>query len=75
VRVEGDALLLSIDPSQAASINPRLVSGGVDVSELRVSEQSLEDVFLELTETPQSPHPNPPPQAGEGNGRPAGGGK
>jgi ABC-type multidrug transport system ATPase subunit len=54
VRVEGDALLLSVDPSQAASINRRLVSDGVDVSELRVSEQSLEDVFLELTETPKT---------------------
>jgi ABC-2 type transport system ATP-binding protein len=54
VRVEGDALLVSVDPSQAASINRRLVSNGVDVSELRVSEQSLEDVFLELTETPKT---------------------
>src|SRR5438094_4264477 len=53
VRVEGEALLLSVDPSQAASINRRLVSDGVDVSELRVSEQSLEAVFLELTETSQ----------------------
>jgi len=53
VRLDGDALLLSVDPSQAASINRRLVSDGVDVSELRVSEQSLEAVFLELTETPQ----------------------
>jgi ABC-2 type transport system ATP-binding protein len=57
VRVEGDALLLSIDPAQAASINRRLVADGVDVSELRVSEQSLEDVFLELTETPTLPSP------------------
>src|SRR3989441_3284645 len=57
VRVEGDALLLSLDPSQAASINRRLVSDGVDVSELRVSEQSLEDVFLQLTETPTLPSP------------------
>jgi len=61
VRVEGDALFLSVDPLQAASINRRLVADGVDVSELRISEQSLEDVFLELTETP---HPDPPPQGG-----------
>ncbi len=54
VRVERDALLLSVDPSQAASINRRLVSDGVDVTELRVSEQSLEDVFLQLTETPKA---------------------
>ena len=55
VRVDGSALVLSVDPSQAASINRRLVADGVDVSELRVSEQSLEDVFLQLTENPQGP--------------------
>ncbi len=53
VKVVDNALVLSVDPSQAASINRRLVSDGVDVSELRVSEQSLEAVFLELTESPQ----------------------
>jgi len=52
VKVVDDALVLSVDPSQAASINRRLVADGVDVSELRVSEQSLETIFLELTETP-----------------------
>src|SRR6202045_4851246 len=55
IRVEGGTVLLSVDPSQAASINRRLVADGVDVSELRVSEQSLEDVFLQLTENPQGP--------------------
>jgi ABC-2 type transport system ATP-binding protein len=50
VKVADDALVLSVDPAQAASINRRLVSDGVDVSELRVSEQSLEALFLELTE-------------------------
>src|SRR4029077_1980042 len=54
VKVVDDAFVLSVDPSQAASINRRLVADGVDVSELRVSEQSLEAVFLELTETPQA---------------------
>ena len=63
VRVDGEALLVSVDPAQAASLNRRLVADGIDVGELRVSEQSLEDVFLQLTE---SPHPNPPPPAGEG---------
>jgi ABC-type multidrug transport system ATPase subunit len=52
VRVDGDAFVLSVEPSQAASINRRLVSDGVDVSELRLSEQSLEDLFLQLTENP-----------------------
>jgi ABC-type multidrug transport system ATPase subunit len=54
VKVVEDAFVLSIDPSQAASINRRLVADGVDVSELRVSEQSLEAVFLELTESTQA---------------------
>ncbi|MEA2635792.1 MAG: type transport system ATP-binding protein [Chloroflexota bacterium] len=63
VKVVDDALVLTVDPSQAASINRRLVSDGVDVSELRVSEQSLETLFLELTE---SPHPDALRQAGEG---------
>ena len=46
-------LAVTAGPSQAASLNRRLVADGVDVSELRVSEQSLEDVFLQLTEKPQ----------------------
>ena len=34
------------------------VPEGIDVSELRVSEQSLEAVFLQLTETPaEGPKP------------------
>ena len=66
VKVVDDALVLAVDPSQAASINRRLVADGVDVSELHVSEQSLEAAFLELTESSNSPHPDPSPQAGEG---------
>jgi ABC-2 type transport system ATP-binding protein len=50
VQVKDGIFSLSVDPSQAASINRRLVADGIDVSELRVSEQSLEDVFLQLTE-------------------------
>jgi ABC-2 type transport system ATP-binding protein len=51
-------LVLTVDPSQAASINRRLVADGIDVSELRASEQSLEDVFLDLTEkSPTLPAP------------------
>src|SRR2546421_5241633 len=52
VRVIDGVLAISVDPSQAAAINRRLVSEGIDVSELRVSEQSLEALFLQLTETP-----------------------
>ena len=57
VQVIDGTLVLSVDPSQAASINRRLVSEGIDVSELRVDEQSLEDVFLQLTEAPTLPSP------------------
>ena len=54
VQVWDGIFSLSVAPSQAASINRRLVADGIDVSELRVSEQSLEDVFLQLTETTTS---------------------
>ena len=43
------ALRLVVDPGRAAEINGKLVSAGVRVSELRPVEQSLEEVFLELT--------------------------
>ena len=57
VRVIDGSLVLTVDPAQAASINRRLVADGVDVSELRVDEQSLENVFLQLTEAPTLPTP------------------
>ena len=58
VHVADGVFNLAVDPSQAAAINRRLVADGVDVSELRVSEQSLEDVFLQLTEqAPTLPSP------------------
>jgi ABC-2 type transport system ATP-binding protein len=57
VRVIDGSLILTVDPAQAASINRRLVADGIDVSELRVDEQSLEDVFLQLTEAPTLPSP------------------
>jgi ABC-type multidrug transport system ATPase subunit len=70
VRVVDDSLVLTVDPAQAASINRRLVSDGIDVSELRVDEQSLENVFLQLTETP-----HPDPQGGKGSGASGGAGQ
>ena len=54
VEVRDGMLVLGVDPAQAASLNRRLVSDGVDVSELKASEQSLEDIFLQLTEKPAS---------------------
>jgi ABC-type multidrug transport system ATPase subunit len=48
---EGPAgtLVLKVDLGRAAEINSELVRAGVAVSELRSSERSLEDVFMELT--------------------------
>ncbi|MDP8940160.1 MAG: ABC transporter ATP-binding protein [Actinomycetota bacterium] len=43
-------LRLTIDPEKAAEINAKLVEAGLRVSELRPAEQSLEDVFLSLTD-------------------------
>jgi ABC-2 type transport system ATP-binding protein len=57
VRVVDGSLFITVDAAQAASINRRLVSNGIDVSELRVEEQSLENVFLQLTEAPTQPSP------------------
>jgi ABC-type multidrug transport system ATPase subunit len=55
VRATDNQFTLTVDPAQAASINRRLVEAGVDVSELRPNERSLEDVFLQLTETAPGP--------------------
>ncbi len=43
------AFQLKADPSRAAEINRALVAAGVEVIEVRTSERSLEEVFLELT--------------------------
>ena len=45
------AFTLSVEPARAAQLNRRLVQGGIDVTELRETERSLEDVFMELTGT------------------------
>jgi ABC-2 type transport system ATP-binding protein len=49
VRVRDGGLDLEIEPAKAAWVNGELVEAGVAVSELRVRERTLEDVFLELT--------------------------
>lgn len=49
VRISDGKLHLAADPQEAANVNAKLVSAGIRVSELRSSEQSLEQVFLELT--------------------------
>ncbi|GIV95476.1 MAG: hypothetical protein KatS3mg057_0133 [Herpetosiphonaceae bacterium] len=51
VQVRDGMLKLSVDPGRAGYINYRLVAAGVEVFELRPLQQSLEEVFLQLTET------------------------
>jgi ABC-2 type transport system ATP-binding protein len=40
---------VKVDLKRTAELNRKLVQAGVDVSELRAQERSLEDVFIELT--------------------------
>ena len=51
VKNENGAFSLSVDLGRTAELNRLLVQAGVDVTELRESERSLEDVFMELTGT------------------------
>ncbi len=47
--VQNGAIRLISDPDRASEINQKLYASGVSVSELKVEQRSLEDVFLELT--------------------------
>jgi ABC-type multidrug transport system ATPase subunit len=49
VHFEDGKLRIDIDPSRAAEINRTLVRDGIDVSELRPAQRSLEDIFFALT--------------------------
>jgi ABC-type multidrug transport system ATPase subunit len=51
VTIHDGAFGLKVDMSQTASIAKRLITAGVDLTELRPGERSLEDVFMELTGT------------------------
>jgi ABC-2 type transport system ATP-binding protein len=55
VRVQDEALLLRVDSSRTAEIARLLVSSGCELTELRPSERSLEDVFLQLTGEESTP--------------------
>ncbi|MEW2357087.1 ABC transporter ATP-binding protein [Spirillospora sp. NPDC029432] len=46
----GEDLHLAVDAGMAAAVNRALVTGGVEVSELRWHVPDLEEVFFELTE-------------------------
>jgi ABC-2 type transport system ATP-binding protein len=69
VHLEDGRFRLEVAPSRAAEINRVLVTAGIDVSELRSAERSLEDIFLQLTgdgaeaEAPVAAGPLPPAQA------------
>lgn len=49
VKREDGRLRLQVDPVRAAEVNRALVEAGIDVSELRASGRSLEQIFFELT--------------------------
>ncbi|MGA7909961.1 MAG: ABC transporter ATP-binding protein [Candidatus Dormiibacterota bacterium] len=51
VTIRDGAFSLKVEMSQTASIVKSLVMSGIDVTELRPAERSLEDVFMELTGT------------------------
>jgi ABC-2 type transport system ATP-binding protein len=44
------ALFLEADPSRTGEINRKLTNAGLEVTEVRPAESSLEEVFLELTD-------------------------
>jgi ABC-type multidrug transport system ATPase subunit len=50
VSVRDGALRVDVNPDVAGHINTTLVQAGVSVTELRLDEQSLEEVFLRITE-------------------------
>ena len=51
VSVSDGVFSLDVDVAQTATIAKQLVAGGANLPELRPSERSLEDVFMELTGT------------------------
>ena len=55
VRSQDGVLFLRVDSTRAPEISRLLVTAGCDLSELRSSERSLEDVFLQLTGEESTP--------------------
>jgi ABC-2 type transport system ATP-binding protein len=49
VRVVGDTITVAVEPGAAAELNRELAGAGVNVSEMRPVERSLEEAFLQLT--------------------------
>ena len=55
VRIQDGAFFLRVGSSRAAEISRLLVTSGCELTELRPSERSLEDVFLQLTGEESNP--------------------
>jgi ABC-2 type transport system ATP-binding protein len=49
VHLYDDTLRVKVESDRAAEVNRALVEAGIAVSELRITERALEDVFFELT--------------------------
>ncbi|HLI50942.1 MAG TPA: ATP-binding cassette domain-containing protein [Thermomicrobiaceae bacterium] len=55
IEVAGDGLTIAAEPALAGTINRFLVGQDIDVSELRPIEQSLEEIYLGLTDGTDEP--------------------
>jgi ABC-type multidrug transport system ATPase subunit len=54
VEVVGGTLKIAVDPAQAGEINRALFAEGITATSLHVQQQSLEEVFFQLTETKEA---------------------
>jgi ABC-2 type transport system ATP-binding protein len=51
VQLDGDAVLVDVPPERTPSVVRALVTEGLDVHEVQISERTLEEVFFEMTDT------------------------
>jgi ABC-type multidrug transport system ATPase subunit len=51
VQLDRDAVLLDVPPDRTPHVVRSLVSEGLDVHEVRISERTLEEVFFEMTDS------------------------
>jgi ABC-type multidrug transport system ATPase subunit len=51
VHLDGDRMLVDLEPDRAPALVRELVAGGVDVHEVTSAERTLEEVFFEMTRT------------------------
>ena len=55
VRVDDDRLRAAVGRNDIAALNRALVQAGLDVTELRLEERSLEEIFLSMTAATSTP--------------------